>query len=651
MSPRAVALVGVDEVLADMMSDTIRALPEMLRLTGVWHRDSGTRERIALRLGVGELDRDSAVGTEVVVVGGRLVDRGRDIVAACRAGARIVIAAVPLGLNAREATAVAAEAERCGTRLVPLLPDLADEVVRDALTAVADDELLAVEALVTVPAASPAGFDADELYTEHAVGVIGAGDRAARETVGAHRRLRDHATPAAAAALALVGDLDGPATVDAAAGGALAHLRHGNVGITIAALEHPVATGSLTATSATSRTRLERSPVDLDATATVGRTSAPSSAEVRASGLQQLLAAAMEGRAPEAERAIAAQRALEPVPPAAEAVGRRVGLLGTGVISTVHATAASVRGAVAAYAGRRLDAAQDRARVFGGSAYALDDPGVFDDVDAVIVATAPSAHAALAQAAIEHGVPVLVEKPFTRTVAEARSLVALARDRGVRIVYGENWAYRPDVQAAATAARGHGVRHVDVRGHWLTPPWGGYLDPATGGGVLLDAAPHVIELARLLLGRPAAESVSAVLRAGPTGVDVFAELHVAFAGRASARIIAEWGAGPLEVTASADGFRFVLAPVSELDVAGQRIDLPRADGVGASLHSDGILGEHAALTGDGPLACSPDDAVAVVEIVAAAATSARLGEACALPFAGDLDATPLELWGGVSPAP
>ncbi|MBI4355035.1 MAG: Gfo/Idh/MocA family oxidoreductase [Candidatus Omnitrophica bacterium] len=62
-------------------------------------------------------------------------------------------------------------------------------------------------------------------------------------------------------------------------------------------------------------------------------------------------------------------------------------------------------------------------------------------VDAVVVATPPSSHAALAKAALELGKHVLVEKPFTLRSEEAAALVALAKARGVRLMVDFTFVY------------------------------------------------------------------------------------------------------------------------------------------------------------------------------------------------------------------
>jgi predicted dehydrogenase len=65
--------------------------------------------------------------------------------------------------------------------------------------------------------------------------------------------------------------------------------------------------------------------------------------------------------------------------------------------------------------------------------------------EAVVVATPVGSHAPLARAAIERGLPVLVEKPFTLSSAEADSLVELSAARSVPVVVGHLLLFHPVV--------------------------------------------------------------------------------------------------------------------------------------------------------------------------------------------------------------
>ncbi len=71
---------------------------------------------------------------------------------------------------------------------------------------------------------------------------------------------------------------------------------------------------------------------------------------------------------------------------------------------------------------------------------ALLDPGL---VDGVIIATPTPTHATVALAAIDRGLPVLVEKPLTMDVAEARRLQARATDKRVPVIVGHTQLFHP----------------------------------------------------------------------------------------------------------------------------------------------------------------------------------------------------------------
>jgi predicted dehydrogenase len=114
----------------------------------------------------------------------------------------------------------------------------------------------------------------------------------------------------------------------------------------------------------------------------------------------------------------------------------RIGIVGTGNIADRYAER------IAAYDSLELVAATDvvpgRAEAFagrfGGKAYATLDELLADPaVDTVVNLTAPQAHAEVSRAALAAGKHVHSEKPLALRSEEAWELVALARDRGVRL--------------------------------------------------------------------------------------------------------------------------------------------------------------------------------------------------------------------------
>ncbi len=69
-------------------------------------------------------------------------------------------------------------------------------------------------------------------------------------------------------------------------------------------------------------------------------------------------------------------------------------------------------------------------------------------VDAAIVAAPSALHFEQARACIEAGVPVLVEKPVTDRIEDARRLAELARDSGVPVLVGHHRTHSALLRAA-----------------------------------------------------------------------------------------------------------------------------------------------------------------------------------------------------------
>jgi len=85
-----------------------------------------------------------------------------------------------------------------------------------------------------------------------------------------------------------------------------------------------------------------------------------------------------------------------------------------------------------------------RAKPYTESAKLLEDP----DIQLVSICTPTITHARLALQAIEQGKHVLVEKPMTNTVKEAKTLIKASKKRGVTLTVGFVERFNPAVQEA-----------------------------------------------------------------------------------------------------------------------------------------------------------------------------------------------------------
>ncbi len=126
----------------------------------------------------------------------------------------------------------------------------------------------------------------------------------------------------------------------------------------------------------------------------------------------------------------------------------RVGLAGLGSMGRNHLRHLAARETctLVAVADPADDLVADAVAKTGAAGFA--DPLVMiadAALDAVVIASPTTTHAAIAAAAIERGLPLLVEKPLAATVEEGIALVAAARAKGVPLQVGHVERFNPAV--------------------------------------------------------------------------------------------------------------------------------------------------------------------------------------------------------------
>jgi predicted dehydrogenase len=132
-----------------------------------------------------------------------------------------------------------------------------------------------------------------------------------------------------------------------------------------------------------------------------------------------------------------------------------------------------------------------------------------ESYDLVVVTTPNRWHVPLARAALEAGLHVVVDKPVAATAAEARSLGALAQERGLLVIPYFNRRWDGDfrtVRGLIADGRLGAVHRFESRfERWrpkIKPGWKESADPADAPGVLYDLGSHLIDQAVVLFGRP-----------------------------------------------------------------------------------------------------------------------------------------------------
>jgi len=133
-------------------------------------------------------------------------------------------------------------------------------------------------------------------------------------------------------------------------------------------------------------------------------------------------------------------------------------------------------------------------------------------LNAVLICTPHNTHVPLAEAALKHGLHVLVEKPLAASVEEAQHLIDLHRstDRVLAVMFNQRTdpAFRKIKDLLNQQALGDIQRILWVMTAWYrtqayydSAPWRGTWD-GEGGGVLLNQCSHQLDILCWLFGLP-----------------------------------------------------------------------------------------------------------------------------------------------------
>ena len=282
------------------------------------------------------------------------------------------------------------------------------------------------------------------------------------------------------------------------------------------------------------------------------------------------------------------------------------------------------------------------------------------DYDLAVITTPNRFHNTHARAALEHGLNVVVDKPFSGTAAEAAELVALADARGKVLVPFHNRRWDGDFRTAQRLI--HEGKLGDVHRfesrfeRWrpeLKDGWKESGDPADLGSIIYDLGTHLVDQAIALFGRP--KSVYAEIKALRGGADddaylslthengthshlwagaLVADLGPRFRVLGSKAAYVKWGMDPQEellkagATPGGDGWGEEAEEAWGVLRAGEKTTPVRTE---AGAYQDFYAGVANAISKGTPPPVNPWDAVAGLEVIEAATQSAKTGQVTTLP--------------------
>src|SRR5262245_39072520 len=208
----------------------------------------------------------------------------------------------------------------------------------------------------------------------------------------------------------------------------------------------------------------------------------------------------------------------------------RVGVIGAGIGATHLAAYNQLpQVEVVALAGldddrvRRVAAEYKVPQTYREYEQLLAAPGI----DAVSVCLPNALHAPVSIAALRAGKHVLVEKPLSRNLSEAHTMIDAAHESGWVLMVSFDKRYRGDVQWIKHYIDSGALGRIYyAKAYWMRragiPRLGSWFvsKEQAGGGPLIDLGVHVLDIAMYLMGEPIPLAVSANTYAefGPRGL-------------------------------------------------------------------------------------------------------------------------------------
>ena len=170
-------------------------------------------------------------------------------------------------------------------------------------------------------------------------------------------------------------------------------------------------------------------------------------------------------------------------------------------------------------------------------------------IDALSVCVSPKFREPILRAAVERGLPIIVEKPWAANGEQAARLAAICAGAKAPIMSAFSFRFHPAVRKAQELLAGPLGRPWVGNGEyvfeWFVPANAWLWDPANGGGVFNENSCHLFDVVCSLMGEP--ESVFAY---GSRAVERPSEIAAAIALRLRAApdaggAPAQRGAGPV----------------------------------------------------------------------------------------------------------
>lgn len=181
-----------------------------------------------------------------------------------------------------------------------------------------------------------------------------------------------------------------------------------------------------------------------------------------------------------------------------------------GIANTVAKQIAKKNHKIVSVYGRNFEKASAFAKKYGATAYkTLEEALAAENVEGVYITTTNDSHAAYTRKCIEHGKPVLCEKPFAMNREEAQQVLSLAEASEVYVAEAMwTWHNSVSLQVKNWIRAGTIGEIAGVEARYAFPMLrknditSRLVNPSAGGGSLMDIGIYPIRYVYELFGKP-----------------------------------------------------------------------------------------------------------------------------------------------------
>ena len=160
-------------------------------------------------------------------------------------------------------------------------------------------------------------------------------------------------------------------------------------------------------------------------------------------------------------------------------------------------------------------------------------------LDAVSICVPPHVRPPLVEYAAHHGIPMLIEKPWSADLADGGRLAEICRREQATVMLGFSFRYLPAItrlRALLDGELGAGwLLNGEYLFDWQPPPAHWLWNPQAGNGFFNENSCHLIDAVCYLLGEPESVFAESATHRGSPSAEV-AAVTLRFAGGAAAAL-------------------------------------------------------------------------------------------------------------------